>query len=139
MHRYAPLAVVALFGVGACYGRTSITVQNGSGVEVQDVRVEGRCFAEKIGTLPPGDARSVRVKPCGESGIRTMFTADGTARRTPELGYVEASALPSIQQRWSSDRILRCGVPVVELPLQLTKACQLSVEVQRAGAARLMR
>ena len=33
----------------------------------------------------------------------------------------------------------RCAVPMSNMPLQRTKACQLSVEGQRAGAARLMR
>ena len=33
----------------------------------------------------------------------------------------------------------RCAVPMSNMPLQRTKACQLSVDGQRAGAARLFK
>ena len=57
--------------------------------------VDGRCFSAKIGNLLPGSARSVRVKPCGESSIHTKFRVGGTTHETSDLGYIEASSFYS--------------------------------------------
>jgi hypothetical protein len=40
--------------------------------------------------------KSIRVKPCGESGVLTKFTAGGTSREAPEVGYIEASSFYSV-------------------------------------------
>ena len=96
MHRVPILVLVGLLTVAACTGRASVTIRNGSGAQLQDVRVEGRCFAEKIGYLPPGAAGSVRVKPCGESGVFAKFTAVGIAHEAPEVGYIEANSSYSV-------------------------------------------
>ena len=72
-----------------------ITVRNESEVPVHQLHVAGRCFDKDLGTLVPGGVATVRVKPCGESGIRTTFVANSAAHETPEVGYVEASDMYS--------------------------------------------
>jgi hypothetical protein len=99
--------VVGLLALAACSCGASVTVRNESSAEVQDVRVDGRCFAEKIGQLAPGASRSIRVKPCGESGIRTKFTTGGVARETPELGYIEDSSSYSVTLAIQADFTVR--------------------------------
>jgi hypothetical protein len=42
------------------------------------------------------------------------------------------------QPRFRRTAKARCAVPMSNMPLQRTKACQLSVDGQRAGAARLI-
>jgi hypothetical protein len=96
MHRVEIFVLVGLLAVAGCTGRASVTIRNGSGAQIQDVRVEGRCFTEKVGDLPPGAAESVRVKPCGESGISAKFTAAGITHAAPEVGYIEANSSYSV-------------------------------------------
>jgi hypothetical protein len=69
-----------------------VAVRNRSNTPLEGLHLFGRCFDEDVGTLAPGRVAEVRVKPCGESGIQTRFTANGAARVTPEVGYIEASA-----------------------------------------------
>ena len=107
MNRYGLLIMFGLLGFGACSNRASVTVRNESSAEVQGVRVEGRCFAEEIGVLPSGASRTLRVRPCGESGIRARFTASGVAHETPELGYIEASDMYSVALVIGSDLQVR--------------------------------
>ena len=90
------IVVFGLVASAACNRGASITIRNESAIEVQDVRVEGRCFAEGIGNLAPGAARAVRVKPCGESSARVRFIGGGSKRESPELGYIEADSFYSI-------------------------------------------
>jgi len=85
-----------VLAVAGCLGRASVTVRNESGVEVQDLRLQGRCFAVALGVLAPGASKSVRVKPCGESGVSTKFTVAGTRHEAPEVGYIEASSVYSV-------------------------------------------
>ncbi len=104
------LAIVGvLLAVASCLGRASVTIRNESGVEVQDVRLEGRCFAEALGLLGPGASKSVRVKPCGESGIRAKFAAGQTTHETPEVGYIEASSSYSATLVIGSDFSVRAS------------------------------
>jgi hypothetical protein len=88
--------VVAVLAAASCFGRAAITVRNESGVEVQDLHLQGRCFSEKVGVLAPGASKSIRVKPCGESGVVAKFTAGRTSREAPEVGYIEASSFYSV-------------------------------------------
>ena len=97
----------ALLAVASCLGRASVTIRNESGVEVHDLRIEGRCFAEDIGSLGLGASKSVRVKPCGESGIRTKFATGDTTHEAPEVGYIEASAFYSATLVIGSDFSVR--------------------------------
>ena len=92
MDRKRLIIVVAVLAVAGCLGRASVTVRNESNVEVQDLRLEGRCFAETLGVLAPGASKSVRVKPCGESGVFTKFAVAGTRHEAPEVGYIEAGS-----------------------------------------------
>ena len=87
---------VAVLAVAGCLGRASVTVRNESGTEIQDLRLEGRCFAEELGVLAPGASKSVRVKPCGESGVFTKFAVAGRRHEAPEVGYIEASSVYSV-------------------------------------------
>jgi hypothetical protein len=98
MHRLVLGGMVGLVALGACSGRgAKIAVSNESRAEVRDLRVRGRCFDQAIGVLGPGRSATVRVKPCGESGIRTTFVTDGVAHDIPEIGYIEAGEFYSVK------------------------------------------
>jgi hypothetical protein len=93
MHANVFPVVIGLLALAGCSSGVSVTVRNESSTRVHDVRVDGRCFAETIGDLAAGASRTVHVKPCGESGIRTKFKTGSLAHETPELGYIENSSL----------------------------------------------
>jgi hypothetical protein len=96
MQRLVLVGIVVAFG--ACSGRgAKIMVWNESRAEVRDLRLAGRCFVQEIGVLGPGSSATVRVKPCGESGIRTSFVSGGVAHDNPEVGYIEADEIYSLE------------------------------------------
>ena len=90
------LAVIAfLLSVPACRREVGarVAVRNSSNSPLEGLHLFGRCFDKDVGTLAPGGIAEVRVKPCGESGIQTRFIANGAARATPEVGYIEGSSI----------------------------------------------
>jgi len=107
MHPNRFIVVVGLLAYAACNRGAQITVRNESATEVQDVRVEGRCFAETIGNLRSGARKSVHAKPCGESSIRIKLSVRGAAHETSGLGYIEASSSHAVTLVIGSDFSVR--------------------------------
>jgi hypothetical protein len=93
MLRNGFMLVVAVLGIASCSDRASITIRNASSAAVYDLRAEGRCFSENLGTIAPGASRTIRVKPCGESDISLHFSASGQQHDAHDLAYIEANSL----------------------------------------------
>jgi hypothetical protein len=106
MKRLVVVGLVAL-SVATCSKRASVSIRNRSQTEVREVRIEGRCFGEEVGALAPAGSATVRVEPCGESGVQVTFSADGKIHRSPQLGYIEASASYSLQLSIEPDLTVR--------------------------------
>ena len=96
------LASLVLLGLGATFLAAEIIqrrmhtpprlkIVNRSGVELQDLRLEGAGFSEGLGTLSAGASRWIEVQPTGESGVYVSFIADGQPYRSDYEGYFERS------------------------------------------------
>lgn len=96
------LASLALLGLGSTFLAAEIIQRrmrtpprlktvNRSGVELQDLRLEGAGFSEDLGTLSAGASRWIEVQPTGESGVYVSFIADGRSYRSDYEGYFERS------------------------------------------------
>lgn len=70
------LGVLAFLAVGCSRG-PRFTVVNRSAVVLDDVRLEYSGGSAPIGRLSPGETRSVRITPRGESGLQIGFRDPG--------------------------------------------------------------
>jgi hypothetical protein len=68
-----------------------LKIVNRSGVELQQLRLEGSGFNEEVGTLPAGGSRWTEVYPTGESGVYVSFIANGQPHKSDYEGYFENS------------------------------------------------
>lgn len=78
-------------------------MRNKSNSPIRDLRLFGNCFDEDVGALGVGGVAAVLVKPCGESGIQTRFTANGAVHVTPAVGYLEASSFYDVRLAIGAD------------------------------------
>ena len=62
-----------------CRSGDPVKVMNGSATALTDVVIAGNGFTEKVGTIPPGGAETVRIQPTrgSETGLRITFEANG--------------------------------------------------------------
>lgn len=67
--------VVAL--LQGCASGDPVKVVNHSATELTNVVVSGSGFSQSFGTIPPGGAETLRVRPRGETGLRIVFEANG--------------------------------------------------------------
>lgn len=82
-------AYLAWPGGGGLAGVETV-VRNSSPAPMRDVRVVVTGGSYRIGDIPPGESRSVRVKPSGDSSVRLEYTDAGGARSVDLDCYIEA-------------------------------------------------
>ena len=76
--------------LAACSSGTPVQVTNQSATPLQEVRIAGTGFSVPVAeVLAPGQSRTVRVEPRGESGIAVSFRTGERAVAWPEQGYFE--------------------------------------------------
>lgn len=82
----------------ACSAGTPIQVTNRSTIPLHEVAVSGSGFSTPVATiLPPGETRTVRVDPQGESGVAVSFRAGDRKFSLPEQGYFEGNGLYAVK------------------------------------------
>lgn len=69
-----------------------VSITNRSTIAISNAVVSGPRFTNMIGTLQPGEERSLVVHPRGESHIRLIFVAGGQRVDSGGLGYLEESS-----------------------------------------------
>ena len=74
--RAAVLALLLALLQGCASGQP-VKVMNKSATPLVNVVVSGEGFSEKFGTIPPGGAETLRIRPRGETGLRIEFEVDG--------------------------------------------------------------
>lgn len=81
----------ATLALAACEarGEVAVTVRNASPVVAEDVELRWESWRVGVGTLAPGQARTVRIPPQPESGLRVAFRRpDGDrVERFWDVGY----------------------------------------------------
>lgn len=82
------LPLATSVAVIAVYGEPVITVHNAGAVPLSLVYVRGSGFDHPIGSIAPGEAAHVVVRPQGESGLAAAWTAEGRDFQREELGYL---------------------------------------------------
>jgi hypothetical protein len=92
----AILATGVLFAAGQVMAKRlesppRLKVINRSGLDLENVILEGSGFHENLGDLPAGKSRTVTVHPRGESGLRLSFRAMGRQFTSGYHGYFESS------------------------------------------------
>jgi hypothetical protein len=84
------LLVTTLLG---CSRGPVVSVTNRSAVVISNAVVSGSLFTNAIGTLQPGEERSVVVHPRGESHVRLTFETGGRKVDSGGLEYFEQSSM----------------------------------------------
>ena len=84
--------LILLFTV-SCSRHPRVTVVNASAEPLANLLVSGSGFSEPLGTLAPGEKKTVEVTPSADTGLSLTFDAKGTTHAPPADGYFEASGL----------------------------------------------
>jgi hypothetical protein len=93
-----PFAVACAGTVVACSSGTPVEVRNRSSMTLHDVSVRGSGFEQSVAaTLAPGQARTVSVRPKGDSGLAISFIADSRRVSHAENGYFEGNGFYTVQ------------------------------------------
>jgi hypothetical protein len=75
--------------LAGCTRDARLTIVNRSAAELTNVVASGSGFTQAVGTLAPGERRSMNVRPRGESGLRLDFDSGGKHFSSAPLGYFE--------------------------------------------------
>ncbi len=75
----------------SCSRHPRVTVTNEAADPLDNLIVSGRGFSESLGTLAPGEQKSVEVRPSDDTGLTLTFEVKGTTHSPPVDGYFEAS------------------------------------------------
>ena len=86
------ILVLLAITLAGCSRGPVVSVTNRSTVVISNAVVSGPLFTNAIGTLQPGEERSVVVHPHGESHVRLTFDASGQKIDSGGLEYFEESS-----------------------------------------------
>jgi hypothetical protein len=86
------LPLILLFTI-SCSRHPRVTVVNASADPLANLVISGSGFSEPLGTLAPGEKKTVEVTPSGDTGLALEFEAKGATHAPPADGYFEASGL----------------------------------------------
>jgi hypothetical protein len=84
--------LILLFTV-SCSRHPRVTVMNASGYPLTNLVLSGSGFSEPLGSLAPGEQKTVEVRPSADTALAVGFEAKGTTHAPPADGYFEASGL----------------------------------------------
>ncbi len=88
-----PLFLLFLIFATSCSRHPRVTVVNASADPLTDLVLSGSGFSEPLGSLAPGEKKTVEVRPSADTGLTVTFEAKGTTHAPPADGYFEASRL----------------------------------------------
>lgn len=88
-----PLFLVLLIFATSCSRHPRVTVVNASADPLTDLVLSGSGFSEPLGSLAPGEQKTVEVRPSADTGLAVSFEVKGTTHEPPADGYFEASGL----------------------------------------------
>ncbi len=77
----------------SCSGDPQVTVVNESADPLANLVVSGIGFSEPLGSLAPGEKKTVEGTPSADTGLSLSFEAKGATHAPPADGYFEASGL----------------------------------------------
>lgn len=87
------LFLLFLIPATSCSRHPRVTVMNASADPLTNLVLSGSGFSEPLGSLAPGEQKTVEVRPSGDTGLAVTFEAKGTTHAPPADGYFEASGL----------------------------------------------
>jgi hypothetical protein len=87
------LLPLLLLATVSCSRHPRVTVVNESTDPLANLLVSGSGFSEPLGTLAPGEKKTVEVTPSADTGLSLEFEAKGAKHAPPADGYFEASGL----------------------------------------------
>lgn len=90
------ILALAVMTFAGCSRGPVVSVTNRSTVAISNAVVSGPLFTNAIGTLQPGEERSVVVHPRGESHVRLTFETGGQKVDSGGLEYFEESSMYSV-------------------------------------------
>lgn len=97
------LLPLLFLATASCSRNPRVTVVNESSSPLTNLVVSGSGFSEPIGSLAPGEQKTVTVAPKSETGLSLTFEAAGTTHAPPADGYFEASGLYRVKARVKPD------------------------------------
>lgn len=75
----------------SCSRHPRVTVVNESTDPLANLVISGSGFSEPLGTLAPGEKKTVEVTPSADTGLALEFEAKGAKHAPSADGYFEAS------------------------------------------------
>lgn len=87
------LFLICLIPFASCSRHPRVAVLNASADPLTNLVVSGSGFSEPLGSLAPGEQKTVEVRPSADTGLAVTFEAKGTNHAPPADGYFEASGL----------------------------------------------
>lgn len=88
-----PIFLLFLFVTTSCSRHPRVTVVNASSDPLTNLVLSGSGFSEPLGSLAPGEQKTIEVRPSADTGLAVSFEAKGTTHAPPADGYFEASGL----------------------------------------------
>lgn len=102
MKRFAILLLLIL-SLCACGSGASVKFKNQSNHELQSVEISGSGFKASLRDIAPGQSRTVKVYPSGESALSVSFVANGQGYRSEPQGYFEGGGMYKVSVVVSRD------------------------------------
>jgi hypothetical protein len=87
------LFLLFLIPATSCSRHPRVTVVNASADPLTNLVLSGSGFSELLGSLAPGEQKTVEVRPSADTGLAVTFEAKSTTHTPPADGYFEASGL----------------------------------------------
>lgn len=97
------LCLVVLVVLVSCSRHPRVTVVNEAADPLANLIISGSGFSESLGSLAPGEQKTVEVRPSADTGLALTFDAKGTTRSPPPDGYFEASGLYRVTAKVQPD------------------------------------
>ena len=109
MSKALPLLAAAL--ILGCSGSARVNVHNRSASTITNVEVIARGTTVGIGDLAPGEDRTVRVCPKGESSLSLRFVSNGKQRVAVADTYLECNSFYAVGVELNPDFTVRTRQP----------------------------
>ena len=92
MKRTAILLLLTL-ALSACGHGASVKFKNKSDHKLEAVELSGSGFKASLGEIKPGQSRTLKVYPSGESSLSVRFVAEGQSHSLERQGYFEGGGM----------------------------------------------
>ena len=92
MKRFA-IWLLCVLALSACGSGASVKFKNQSDYKLEAVELSGSGFKASLGVVVPGQSRTVKIYPSGESGLSVSLVANGQSYSYEPQDYFEGGGM----------------------------------------------